>query len=115
MAAATVATASPASAGSKPWYKILYVQVLIAIVLGALVGWLWPGIATNEWIIRDVRVQKLQRDRAPFSVTVTGYGEGFTLAKHTRCERDRRHTHRQPAASGGRHRPPHRNVGQSEL
>src|SRR5947208_2759426 len=45
MAAATVATASPASAGSKPWYKILYVQVLIAIVLGALVGWLWPGYA----------------------------------------------------------------------
>jgi len=27
----------------KPFYKILYVQVLIAIVLGALVGWLFPG------------------------------------------------------------------------
>jgi SHS2 domain-containing protein len=39
--------------------------------------------ATNEWIIRDVHVQKLQRDRSPFSVTVTGYGEGFTLSKHT--------------------------------
>ena len=25
-----------------PWYKVLYVQVLIAIVLGALVGWLFP-------------------------------------------------------------------------
>ncbi|MGF6432962.1 MULTISPECIES: dicarboxylate/amino acid:cation symporter [Bradyrhizobium] len=50
MATATVVTAAPASAGSKPWYKVLYVQVLIAIVLGALVGWLWPGLATNEWI-----------------------------------------------------------------
>ena len=30
---------------AKPWYKVLYVQVLIAIVLGALVGWLWPDLA----------------------------------------------------------------------
>lgn len=29
---------------------ILYVQVLIAIVLGVLVGWLWPAFATNDWI-----------------------------------------------------------------
>src|SRR5436190_128770 len=34
----------------KPFYKILYVQVLIAIVLGALVGWLFPGVATNPWV-----------------------------------------------------------------
>src|SRR5215216_3508072 len=34
----------------KPWYKILYVQVLIAILLGAIFGWLEPQIATNEWI-----------------------------------------------------------------
>ena len=33
--AATIATAAPVSA-AKPWYKVLYVQVLIAIVLGAL-------------------------------------------------------------------------------
>jgi len=35
---------------AKPWYKVLYVQVLIAIVLGAIVGWLWPDFAKNEWI-----------------------------------------------------------------
>ncbi|HXL13297.1 MAG TPA: dicarboxylate/amino acid:cation symporter, partial [Bradyrhizobium sp.] len=34
----------------KPWYKILYVQVLIAILLGIVVGWLWPNLATNEWV-----------------------------------------------------------------
>ena len=34
----------------KPWYKILYVQVLIAILLGALFGWLEPTYATNDWI-----------------------------------------------------------------
>src|SRR4051812_32625960 len=47
--AATIATAAPASA-AKPWYRVLYVQVLIAIVLGALFGWLWPALATNDWI-----------------------------------------------------------------
>src|SRR5262249_53374336 len=34
----------------KPFYHILYVQVLIAIVLGALVGWLLPGLATSDWV-----------------------------------------------------------------
>ena len=29
----------------KPFYRVLYVQVLIAIVLGFLVGWLAPDIA----------------------------------------------------------------------
>ena len=43
MAATTIAAGAPASA-AKPWYRILYVQVLIAIVLGALVGWLWPEL-----------------------------------------------------------------------
>jgi aerobic C4-dicarboxylate transport protein len=47
--ATTIAAASPAAA-AKPWYKILYVQVLIAILLGVVVGWLWPNLATNDWI-----------------------------------------------------------------
>src|SRR3984885_994242 len=34
----------------KPWYKVLYVQVLIAILLGVLIGWLWPNFATNDWV-----------------------------------------------------------------
>ena len=34
----------------KPFYKILYVQVLAAIVLGAIVGWLAPDFAKNDWI-----------------------------------------------------------------
>src|SRR6202166_5064238 len=47
--AATIATAAPARA-AKPWYRILYVQVLIAILLGVLIGALWPNLATNDWI-----------------------------------------------------------------
>jgi aerobic C4-dicarboxylate transport protein len=35
---------------AKPWYRILYIQVLIAILLGVIVGWLWPNLATNDWI-----------------------------------------------------------------
>jgi aerobic C4-dicarboxylate transport protein len=48
MAVATIAEGRPAAA--KPWYKILYVQVLFAIVLGVIIGWLWPSLATNDWI-----------------------------------------------------------------
>src|SRR5450755_4040084 len=47
MAAVTTARAEHKA---KPWYGILYIQVLIAILLGAVVGWLWPSFATNDWI-----------------------------------------------------------------
>jgi aerobic C4-dicarboxylate transport protein len=49
MTTITVAQAQPAKP-AKPWYKVLYVQVLIAIVLGALVGAFWPDLAKNDWI-----------------------------------------------------------------
>jgi aerobic C4-dicarboxylate transport protein len=47
--AAAVATKARARA-AKPWYKILYLQVLIAILIGIVIGWLWPNLATNDWI-----------------------------------------------------------------
>jgi aerobic C4-dicarboxylate transport protein len=34
----------PAARHHQPWYRILYVQVLIAIFLGVLIGWLKPGL-----------------------------------------------------------------------
>ena len=48
MSAVIVTGAPPRVA--KPWYKILYVQVLIAILIGVLVGWKFPHFATNDWI-----------------------------------------------------------------
>ncbi len=33
-----------------PFYRVLYVQVLCAIVIGGFLGWLAPSIATNDWI-----------------------------------------------------------------
>ena len=48
---AVSATASPiGDIAPKPWYRVLYIQVLIGIVLGALLGWLYPAVATNDWI-----------------------------------------------------------------
>jgi aerobic C4-dicarboxylate transport protein len=47
--AATIATTVPVPA-AKAWYKVLYIQVLIGIALGVMVGWLWPDFATNDWI-----------------------------------------------------------------
>ena len=38
------------SAEAKPFYKVLYFQVLFALVLGALIGWMFPGFATSDWI-----------------------------------------------------------------
>jgi len=48
----TTTTTMPVAAAParQPWYKVLYVQVLIAILLGIVVGWLDPPLATNEWI-----------------------------------------------------------------
>jgi aerobic C4-dicarboxylate transport protein len=48
--AAVIATTGVPAPAAKPWYKVLYVQVLIAILLGVVVGSFFPNLATNEWI-----------------------------------------------------------------
>jgi len=45
----TPGTGPTAVAVKKPFYRVLYVQVLFAIVLGALIGGIWPSFATNDW------------------------------------------------------------------
>jgi aerobic C4-dicarboxylate transport protein len=40
----TVSTDLVAVQRKKPWYRQLYVQVLIAIVIGIFVGWRWPDL-----------------------------------------------------------------------
>jgi len=68
--------AQPAAAPRKPWYRILYVQVLIAIVLGALIGWLFPDFAKNDWIkaLGDGFVKLIRMVIAPiiFCTVVSG-------------------------------------------
>ncbi len=48
--APTIVTAQAPARPAKPWYKVLYIQVLIAIVLGALVGWQFQDFATSDWV-----------------------------------------------------------------
>ncbi|WP_051335303.1 dicarboxylate/amino acid:cation symporter [Methylocapsa acidiphila] len=74
-----VALASDASVGARratPLHKILYVQVLAAIVLGALLGWLAPQWATNEWVkaLGDGFVKLIKMVIAPviFCTVVSG-------------------------------------------
>jgi aerobic C4-dicarboxylate transport protein len=35
---------------ARPWYTVLYVQVLIGIFLGVVLGCLLPDLAKNEWV-----------------------------------------------------------------
>jgi aerobic C4-dicarboxylate transport protein len=87
MAPTSVAThpASPAAAPRKPWYKILYVQVLIGIVLGALVGWLFPDLAKNDWIkaLGDGFVKLIRMVIAPiiFCTVVSGIAHISQVSK----------------------------------
>ena len=70
------ATGSGVRAAPKPWYTVLYVQVLFAIVLGVLVGWLSPHFATNDWIkaLGDGFVRLIKMVIAPiiFCTVVSG-------------------------------------------
>ena len=63
-------------AESKPWYRLLYVQVLVAIVIGAVVGAEWPVFATNDWIkaLGDGFVKLIKMVIAPiiFCTVVSG-------------------------------------------
>lgn len=60
----------------KSWHQILYVQVLIAIVLGALIGYFFPAFATNDWIkaLGDGFVKLIKMVIAPiiFCTVVSG-------------------------------------------
>src|SRR3954447_25082745 len=60
----------------RPWYRVLYIQVLIAIALGVLVGWAFPDFAKSEWIkaLGDGFVKLIRMVIAPiiFCTVVSG-------------------------------------------
>jgi aerobic C4-dicarboxylate transport protein len=78
-------TDAAAMAPRKPWYKVLYIQVLIAIVLGALIGWLWPAFGTNDWIraLGDGFIKLIRMVIAPiiFCTVVSGIAHVSQVAK----------------------------------
>ena len=63
-------------AAHKPFYQVLYVQVLVAIVLGFLVGWLAPDIAESPWMkaLGDGFIKLIKMAIAPiiFCTVVSG-------------------------------------------
>jgi aerobic C4-dicarboxylate transport protein len=65
-----------AAAPAKPWYKILYIQVLLAILLGAILGWLFPDFGKNDWVkaLGDGFVKLIRMVIAPiiFCTVVSG-------------------------------------------
>jgi aerobic C4-dicarboxylate transport protein len=73
---AIAVTTVPVTAPHKPWYRVLYVQVLIAIVLGALLGWLFPEFGKNDWVkaLGDGFVKLIRMVIAPiiFCTVVSG-------------------------------------------
>lgn len=72
----TTIAAAPPAPGSRPWYKLLYIQVLFAILLGIIVGWGWPSLATSDWMkaLGDGFVKLIKMVIAPviFCTVVSG-------------------------------------------
>ena len=66
-----------ASAGPRkhtPWYKVLYVQVIVAIVLGILLGQFWPSLGEQMKPLGDAFIKLVKMIIAPviFITVVTG-------------------------------------------
>jgi aerobic C4-dicarboxylate transport protein len=86
MAPTSVATQPAAAAPARrPWYKILYVQVLIGIVLGVIVGWLFPDLAKSDWVkaLGDGFVKLIRMVIAPiiFCTVVSGIAHISQVSK----------------------------------
>jgi aerobic C4-dicarboxylate transport protein len=46
----SLTSASTSASIGRRAYRSLFIQVLVAILLGVVIGWLWPSLATNEWV-----------------------------------------------------------------
>ncbi|MDR2709972.1 MAG: dicarboxylate/amino acid:cation symporter [Burkholderiales bacterium] len=58
----------------KRWYKVLYIQVLIAIVAGIMLGWLYPDLGKDMKPLGDAFIKLVKMIIAPviFLTVVTG-------------------------------------------
>ena len=66
----------PAVRRHQPWYKILYVQVLIAIVLGILVGYFYPTLGKELKPLGDGFIALIKMMIAPDSNSGSGLPPG---------------------------------------
>lgn len=74
MPPAEVRSTPAAAAPRKPFYRILYVQVLIGIAIGVLVGELWPDVAVDMKPLGDgfIKLIKMVISLIVFCTVVTG-------------------------------------------
>jgi aerobic C4-dicarboxylate transport protein len=71
---AQIATEQAPNRGRRPWYGQLYVQVLVAILAGALIGYFQPGLAVQLKPLGDVFIKLVKMVIGPviFLTIVTG-------------------------------------------
>ncbi|SIS07349.1 C4-dicarboxylate transporter DctA [Williamsia sterculiae] len=62
------------SANKSPWYTSLFLQLLVAIVAGIMVGWLWPDLGSNVKPLADGFIKLIKMLIAPiiFCTVVLG-------------------------------------------
>src|SRR3974390_3189114 len=82
MDAATLARA-PTPAARRPWYAILYIQVLIAIVVGVVVGYFFPDAGQAMKPLGDGFIALIRMRIAPliFCTVVHGIASMSDLKK----------------------------------
>ena len=59
---------------SRPFWKSLYIQVLVAVALGILVGWMWPSVGASLKPLGDgfIKLVKMIITPVIFLTVVTG-------------------------------------------
>jgi aerobic C4-dicarboxylate transport protein len=72
-----------ASRAHRPWYTVLYIQVLFAIALGILIGHLWPDLGKEMKPLGDGFISLIKMMIAPviFCTVVHGIGSMSDLKK----------------------------------
>jgi len=71
--------ASPSSNPTprNPWYRVLYVQVLMAVVLGIVLGGLYPDLGTSLKPLGDGFIKLVKMMIAPIIFCTVVHGVSF--------------------------------------
>ncbi|MEY3897598.1 MAG: hypothetical protein RLZZ214_3119 [Verrucomicrobiota bacterium] len=67
----------------KPWYRVLYIQVLVAVALGIIIGYVWPDVGKSLKPLGDgfVKLVKLMIAPIIFCTVVHGIASMSDLKK----------------------------------
>ena len=66
--------APPTPVARTPWYRILYVQVLLAVALGIAVGWAWPAFGKSLKPLGDAFISLVKMMIAPIIFCTVVHG-----------------------------------------